>query len=84
MSVDIAVAGRANTLTIPTRSVHEALSGQPWLLGIKDGRATKQPVSLGLHGDTHIEIVDGMTEGDVAIPANSGVLTGQRVRAIKQ
>jgi HlyD family secretion protein len=83
VSVDIAVAERDNALAIPTRSVHDALSGQPWLLGIKDGRAYKQPVRLGLRGSSQFEIVEGVTEGDLAIPANSGVLTGQRVRAIK-
>jgi HlyD family secretion protein len=83
VSVDIAVAERADALAIPARSVHDTQSGQPWVLGIKDHRATKQPVRLGLRGNTQIEIVEGMTEGDFAIPANSGILTGQRVRAIK-
>jgi HlyD family secretion protein len=58
------------------------LSGQAWVLGIKDGRAVKRPVRLGLRGNNHIEILEGMTESEVAIPLNSGVLTGQRVRAV--
>lgn len=82
VSVDINVAERENTLVLPVRSVHDALSGQPWVLGIKDGRASKKPVRLGLRGNNHIEIIDGMTDGEFAIPANSGVLNGQRVRAI--
>jgi len=52
------------------------------VLGIKDGRATKRPVRLGLHGNTQVEILEGMADGEVAIPQNSGVLTGQRVRAV--
>ena len=47
-----------------------------------DGRAVKRPVRLGLRGNSHIEILEGMAEGEVAIPLNSGVLTGQRVRAV--
>lgn len=82
VSVDINVAERDNALVLPVRSVHDALSGQPWVLGIKDGRASKKPVRLGLRGNNHIEIIDGMTDGEFAIPANSGVLNGQRVRAI--
>jgi HlyD family secretion protein len=62
--------------------VHDVLSGQPWVLGIKDGRAAKRPVRLGLRGNSHIEILEGMAESDVAIPLNSRVLTGQRVRAV--
>ena len=42
VSVDIEVAARDNTLVLPTRSVHDVLSGQPWVLGIKDGRAVKR------------------------------------------
>jgi HlyD family secretion protein len=82
VSVDIAVATRDNALVLPARSVHDLLSGQPWVLGIKDGRAAKRPVRVGLHGNSHVEILDGVTETEVAIPQNSGVLTGQRVRAV--
>lgn len=82
VSVDIEVAAKERALVLPIRSVHDLLSGQPWALGIKDGRAAKRPVRLGLRGNSHLEILEGMTEGDVAIPLNSGVLTGQRVRAV--
>jgi len=82
VSVDIEVATKTNALVLPVRSVHDILSGQSWVLGIKDGRAAKRPVQVGLRGNSHIEIVDGMTENEVAIPLNSGVLTGQRVRAV--
>jgi HlyD family secretion protein len=82
VSVDIEVAAKADTLELPVRSVHDTLSGQPWVLGIKDGRAAKRPVKLGLRGNSHIEILEGISENDVAIPLNSGVLTGQRIRAI--
>jgi HlyD family secretion protein len=82
VSVDIEVAAKNGTLELPVRSVHDVLSGQPWVLGIKDGRATQRPVRLGLRGNSHIEIVEGLSDKDVAIPLNAGVLTGQRVRAV--
>jgi HlyD family secretion protein len=82
VSVDIEVAAKDRALVLPIRSVHDVLSGQPWVLGIKDRRAVKRPVRLGLHGNTELEILDGIAEGEVVIPLNSGVLTGQRVRAI--
>jgi HlyD family secretion protein len=82
ISVDIEVAAKDQTLVLPIRSVHDILSGQPWVLGIRDGRAAKRPVGVGLRGNTQLEILQGMAEGDVAIPLNSGVLTGQRVRAV--
>jgi HlyD family secretion protein len=82
VSVDIEVAAKDHALIIPIRSVHDILSGQPWVLGIKAGRAVKRPVRLGLRGNSQIEILEGITESEVAIPLNSGVLTGQRVRAV--
>jgi HlyD family secretion protein len=82
VSVDIEVAAKNDTLVLPVRSVHDVLSGQPWVLGLKDGRAAKRPVRLGLRGNSHIEILEGLADKDEAIPLNSGVLTGQRVRAV--
>jgi HlyD family secretion protein len=82
VSVDIEVASKNDTLALPVRSIHDLTSGQPWVLGIKDGRAVKQPVRVGIRGNSHVEIVDGLAETGVAIPQNSGALTGQRVRAV--
>jgi HlyD family secretion protein len=82
VSVDIAVARRDDTLVLPGRSVHDAITGEPWVMGIRNGRAYKQPVRLGLHGDTRTEILAGLAAGDIAVPLASGVLTGQRVRPV--
>ena len=65
---------------VPARSVHDAMSGDPWVMGVRDGRAYRQPVTLGLRGQTIIEIKGGLEEGAWAIPVGAGVLTGQRVR----
>jgi HlyD family secretion protein len=64
--------------------VHDVLSGNPWVLGVKDGRAVQRPVKIGLHGNSQVEITDGLAAGDVAIPQSSGILTGQRVRPVRQ
>ncbi len=80
VSVDIDVARRDNALVLPARSVRDELSSAPWVLGIRDGRAYKQPVTLGLHGLTQVEIAGGLAEGAWALPVGSGVVTGQRVR----
>ena len=80
VSVDIDVARSDGTLVLPARDVHDELSSAPWVLSVRDGRAYKQPVTLGLHGLTQVEIKDGLAEGAWALPVGSGVLTGQRVR----
>ncbi len=82
VSVDIEVARRDSALILPGRSVHDALSGQAWVTCIRNRRAYKQPVRLGLQGNAQVEILEGLAEGDVVVPANSGVLTGQRVRTV--
>ncbi|MGJ4930807.1 efflux RND transporter periplasmic adaptor subunit [Bradyrhizobium sp. HKCCYLS2038] len=82
VSVDIEIASRKDTLELPVRSVHDLTSGQPWVLGEKDGRAVKRPVRAGIRGNSHVEIVDGLSVGDIAIPASSGLMTGQRFRPV--
>jgi len=82
VSVDIEVARSENALILPGRSVHDALSTAPWVMAIKNGRATKQPVHLGIQGTTQTEILDGIAEGDPVIAATSDVVAGQRVRPI--
>jgi HlyD family secretion protein len=82
VSVDIEVARKDNALIVPGRSVHDTLSSQPWVMGVRGGRAYKQPVHVGLQGGTEIEIVDGINEFDRIVPSNSGVLTGQRIRPV--
>jgi HlyD family secretion protein len=84
VSVDIEVASKNDTLILPARSVHDALSGAPWVLILKDDRAAKRPVNLGLRGNAAVEILGRLSLGDVVIPQNSGVVTGQRIRAVLQ
>lgn len=76
------MARRDGTLVLPGRSVRDALSGKPWVMGVRGGRAYQQPVRLGLQGSAQVEILEGLSEGDAAVPANSGVLTGQRIRPV--
>jgi len=82
VSVDIAVAQHDDALVVPARSVRDALSDAPWVMGVRNGRAYKQPVHVGLRGDTQVEIIDGLAEGDAVIPVAAGVLTGQRIRPV--
>jgi HlyD family secretion protein len=82
VSVDIDVARRDRTLVLPAGAVRDARGTQPWVMGLRDGRATRIPVRLGLRGDSAIEILDGLAEGDAAIPVGAGVATGQRIRPL--
>ena len=82
VSVDIETARRAATLVIASNTVEEATSAKPWVLVVRNGRAVKQFVKLGLRGYTRVEVLDGLAAGEGVAPVSKvGVKAGQRVRA---
>jgi HlyD family secretion protein len=83
VSVDIEIARRDKTLVLPARSVRNAQSGKPWAMGVRDGRAYRQDLKIGLRGATQTEILQGLSDGAFAVPATSGIRTGQRIRPIE-
>jgi HlyD family secretion protein len=81
VSVDIEVGRSDKALALPARAIHDAISTTPWIMGIREGRAVKIPVTLGLRGDAAMEVKSGVSDDEVAIPVASNVAVGQRVRA---
>jgi HlyD family secretion protein len=83
VSVDIEVDRRAAALALPANAVHDAAGADPWVLQVKDGRAIRRPVKLGLRGEGSVEIRGGLEAGDLVVPAdNTSVKPGRRVRAL--
>jgi len=82
VSVDIEVGRRNDVTVIGTRYLHDLQTDTPWVLTVSNGRAVKRNVKLGLRGLNDAEIIDGLTLGDKIIPSLSGVVSGQRIRAI--
>lgn len=82
VSVDIEVERRTGAIVIPARAVHDPASAAPYVLVAKDGRARSQSVRLGLRGADQIEILDGVSPGDLVLPIAAGVKSGQRIRAV--
>ncbi len=82
VSVDIETARRTATVVIPTSAVEDTATDKPWVLVARDKHAVKQFVTLGLKGDTRVEVLDGVAAGELVVPATkAGVKAGQRVRA---
>lgn len=82
VSVDIEIERRAGALVLPAAAVRDGTGGAPWVLQVKDGRAVRQPVVLGLRGEGSVEIREGLAAGDLVIPAgNTDLQPGERVRA---
>ena len=80
VSVDIEIAGRSHVLVAPADTVSDVGSARPWVLAVRDRRAQKQYVVLGLRGNGSVEIREGANAGDQLIPATASVPPGRRVR----
>ena len=82
VSVDIETARRTATIVIPTSTLEDAATDKPWVLVARGKHAVKQFVTLGLLGDTRVEVLQGIAKGEGVIPkSKQGVKAGQRVRA---
>jgi HlyD family secretion protein len=80
VSVELIGANRPGALVLPAAAVREADSVSPWVLALRDHRAVRVPVKLGLRGIGTVEIVSGLEVGDLAIPQTEKALPGDRVR----
>ena len=85
VSIDIETARRTANIVIPTSTLEDAATDKPWVLVVRGKHAVKQFVTLGLLGDTRVEVVQGIAIGEGVIPKSKlGVKSGQRVRALVQ
>jgi len=80
VSVEMAVGRRDKALLLPSEAVRLADGDTPFVLAIRDGRAQRAPVTLGLRGVGTVEIVSGLAEGDLAILPSSAADPGDAVR----
>ena len=82
VSIDIETARRTAAVVLPTSTLEDAASDKPWVLVVRDKRVVKQFVTLGLRGDTQVEVLGGIAAGEGVVPVSkTGVKVGQRVRA---
>jgi HlyD family secretion protein len=82
VSVEVSGAHRKDVVIVPTEAVRDAATPEPWVLVVKDGRAVRQPVAVGLKGEGKTEILTGVEAGDrVILPAAAPVTPGDRVHA---
>ena len=87
VSVEMVVARRDSALVLPAWAIRDAEAGAnpgtrsgAHVLLMRDGRAVRQAVKLGLRGVGIVEIVEGLAEGDPVITPESGAVSGERVR----
>lgn len=80
VSVELVGGTKQNALVLPSGAVRDADREAPWVLRYSDGRAIRAPVKLGLRGVGAVEILEGLKEGDEAIPQTEKAAPGDRVR----
>ena len=84
VSVDIETERRYGALVLPAGAVHDP-AGTPFVLAVRDGRAVRQAVKLGLRGEGAVEVLEGLGEGELAVlNANAAFKPGRRVRVAAQ
>ena len=52
----------------------------PWALVVRDGKASRQPVTLGIRGDGRVQVLTGLAPGEWVISPAAEVGPGRRVR----
>jgi HlyD family secretion protein len=83
VSVDIQVARRPQALVLSVSNIRDMVSGKPWVMTVFGGRATRQPVEVGIVSGGKAEILSGLVVTDLVIPAgNIAIKQRQRVRPI--
>jgi HlyD family secretion protein len=79
VNVEIVVAERSSVLAVPRAAVHRDGSRR-YVLVVRDGRAQRRPIEVGLVGSVDVEVLAGLAEGErVILPGAVPVEDGQRV-----
>jgi HlyD family secretion protein len=81
VSVDLAVATRADAVVVPLAAVRDLGGREPYVLVLEGARAVRRPVVLGLRGPTMVEVREGLSPVERVLPASAAVTPGGRVRA---
>jgi RND family efflux transporter MFP subunit len=75
-------AKRSFGVSIPSSAVHHQTEGRSVQV-VRDNIIERRLVQVGLHSDTHTEILDGLREGELVVAnAGSSLRDGDRVKPI--
>ncbi len=81
VSVEITVAEAEGALVVPTELVHDAASDAPWVWVAADGALSRRAIHLGLRGDEHVQVLEGLVEDQRVLRVTDPRLEhGSRVR----
>ena len=66
---------------LPASLIRDFASGAPWVLIAEEGTARRRQVEFGLQGDTLVQVLSGLAEGDAIIAPDAAVERDEPVRA---
>lgn len=82
VSLQIETARRAAATVVQIGAVRDPDTPTPWVTVIRDGRVTRQAVTLGLRSEGASEVLSGLAVGDmVIVPGKGEPPVGARARA---
>jgi RND family efflux transporter MFP subunit len=65
--VELPVAGSGQVVTVPLSAVIDSGTRQMVLVQLKEGRFEPRDVKLGARSDTHVAVLEGVSEGDLVV-----------------
>jgi HlyD family secretion protein len=76
------VGERSSVLVVPRAALHRDGSAR-YVLAVRDGRAQRRAVEVGLVGSVDVEVLRGLAEGEqVILPGERTVASGQAVTVL--
>lgn len=82
VSVNVELNRRPGAWTLPIEVVRAPLTDTAWVLVVREGRAERARVEVGIRDERYIEIVSGVEEGEPVVAEPAGAVEhGARVRA---
>lgn len=81
VSAELMTGHRDAALVLSAASVRDPAGAAPWVLAVREGRATRVAVKLGLRGEGVVEVLAGLSEGELVVPTRVPVQDGTRLRA---
>jgi HlyD family secretion protein len=82
VNVEVVVGERSSALAIPRAAVYRD-GPRRYVLAVRDGRAERRPIEVGLVGSVDVEVLGGLAEGErVILPGAAPIADGQRVAPV--
>ncbi len=79
VSVNVETGRDPQALVLAAGAIRDPGTG-PWALVVRDGRTSRQPVTLGLRGDGKVQVLTGLAPGEWVVSPAAAEGPGRRVR----